>query len=348
MKAVENTFALLATRALGAWVMISIHLFIGGALALGQQPNKVSEPDFTYKGTGKKVTTTSTEKSMYGDVTTVTVEIFDSDGVRREFYDTQTDVKTSRITYRADAFYDCHGVITSEKTVRYSSITGDEISFNEKRYKDGNLIYGYEWEIDEKGKKVTKKFNAKTRKYEEAALATTPSDEVGAPERDTNFCSKPFYPNEVVGFFSFIREDSSPRFNTYGGGASYTRFINSSIGLTADFNANFRTQNAVDLSKISVLGGVTVLPFDGAKTTDKVTFSTHSLFGASHFKSDAGAISFTDNAFTMKLGGVVDVNVTDNFFIRPVQIDYAPTFFGDNTQHNVQFGFGAGFRFGRK
>jgi hypothetical protein len=39
------------------------------------------------------------------------------------------------------------------------------------------------------------------------------------------------------------------------------------------------------------------------------------------------------------------VNVNKRFFVRPVQIDYAPTFFGGNTQHNVQFGFGGGFRF---
>ena len=49
----------------------------------------------------------------------------------------------------------------------------------------------------------------------------------------------------------------------------------------------------------------------------------------------------------MKLGAAVDVNVTNNFFIRPIQFDYAPTFFGGNTQNNFQFGFGAGVRFGK-
>ena len=152
-------------------------------------------------------------------------------------------------------------------------------------------------------------------------------------------------PNEITLTFSFIREDSDPRFNTYGFNGSYTHYVNPTVGLTGDFNGHFKTEGGVDLSKYSVLGGVTVVPFEGAKTTDKVTVSTHALFGISHFKADSGISRFTDNAFTMKLGGAVDVNVNENFFIRPVQIDYAPAFFGNNTQHNVQFSFGAGFRF---
>jgi len=78
---------------------------------------------------------------------------------------------------------------------------------------------------------------------------------------------------------------------------------------------------------------------------DKVSFSAHALFGISHFSSSAGSVTSTDNAFTMKLGGALDVNVNNHFFIRVIQIDYAPTFFGGNTQNNFQVGFGAGFRF---
>jgi len=157
-----------------------------------------------------------------------------------------------------------------------------------------------------------------------------------------------FKRNEAVGLFAIIREDAQPkRFNTYGATVDYTRFLNPAIGITGDFNANFRTQNGADLKKVSFLGGVTIIPFPSAKTKDKVTVSTHALLGVSHFSSTAGSVSSTDNAFTMKLGAALDVSVTRNFFIRPIQFDYAPTFFGGNTQKNLQFGFGAGFRFGR-
>jgi hypothetical protein len=154
-------------------------------------------------------------------------------------------------------------------------------------------------------------------------------------------------PNEIVGGFSVIREDSEPEnFNTYGFQSSYTRYLNKTFGLTGDFSANFIERGGVDLSKYSVTGGVTVLPFPGANADDRVRLFTHALIGASFFKVDLGTNIFTDNASTMKLGGGLDVNVNNNFFIRPIQIDYAPTFFGDNTQHNVQFSFGAGVRFG--
>lgn len=151
--------------------------------------------------------------------------------------------------------------------------------------------------------------------------------------------------NEATILVNLIREDASPAFNTYGFNTGATHFFNSTFGVTGDFNANFKSEGDVDLKKISILGGLTFVPFEGVKRDDKVTISVHTLFGVSHFSSDNGTMHFTDNAFTMKLGGAVDVNVTPRFFIRPVQVDYAPTFFGQNTQHNFQFGAGAGFRF---
>lgn len=154
-----------------------------------------------------------------------------------------------------------------------------------------------------------------------------------------------FKANEINFNFSFIREDSDPRFNTYGFNGAYTYYFNPTVGVTSDVNAHFKNEGGVDLSKCSVLGGVTIVPFEGAKTTDKVTISLHSLFGVSHFSSDNGTTRFTDNAFTINLGGAVDVNLNEHVFIRVPQIDYAPTFFGGNTQHNYQVGFGVGFRF---
>ena len=166
-----------------------------------------------------------------------------------------------------------------------------------------------------------------------------------APE--TGEETESFKPNEIVGLFSLIREDSDPeRFNTYGFNFTYTYLITPRVGISGDLNAHFREQNGTDLSKTSVLGGFTFIPLETAETTDKVTFSTHALFGVAHFKADTGTFSFTDNAFTMKLGGALDINVNNNFFVRLAEVSYAPTFFDDST-HNVQFGFGAGFRFGR-
>src|SRR5205085_2108920 len=59
-----------------------------------------------------------------------------------------------------------------------------------------------------------------------------------------------FKRNEAIGLFAIIREDAQPkRFNTYGTTIDYTRYLKSTIGVTGDFNANFRTQNETGLSK---------------------------------------------------------------------------------------------------
>ena len=148
--------------------------------------------------------------------------------------------------------------------------------------------------------------------------------------------------DDTVQHYSRGRESA---FNTYGFNGSATHYFTPWFGVTGDFNANFKSEGTADLNKISALGGFTFVPLRGVRATDKVTVSLHSLFGVSHFSSDNGTTNFTDNAFTMKLGGAVDVNLNRNFFIRPVQIDYAPTFFGGNTQHIFQFSAGAGLRF---
>lgn len=151
--------------------------------------------------------------------------------------------------------------------------------------------------------------------------------------------------NDVVIALSVIRENSDPNFNTYGFDTSYTRYINKHYGFTFDLNANFRKRDNVDLSKYSVLGGVTILPLNGAMTTDKVTIFTHALFGGTHFKADSGAASFTENSFTMKVGGGLDINVNKHLFIRPFEVNYAPTRFGGVWQHNLQINSGIGLRF---
>src|SRR5205814_9384304 len=174
----------------------------------------------------------------------------------------------------------------------------------------------------------SKRYNSKTDKYEDVAFEAGPtSEEISTPPRDTTVCNA-CKANEIVGEGQLIREDTLNRFNNYGLAAEYSRFIGQSnipgfrrchVAVTGDFNANFRTINGADLTKTSILGGITFIPFGGALPYDKVTFSAHALFGISHFSSTAGSVSSTDNAFTIKLGGALDVNVNNHSFIRVFQ-----------------------------
>jgi len=88
-----------------------------------------------------------------------------------------------------------------------------------------------------------------------------------------------------------------------------------------------------------------VAPFKGVQTTDKVTISAQALFGVAHFTSDNGTVSPATTRSPCGWAGRWHVNVNQRFFVRPIAIDYAPTFFGGGTQNNVQFSFGGGVRF---
>jgi len=65
--------------------------------------------------------------------------------------------------------------------------------------------------------------------------------------------------------------------------------------------------------------------------------------------------SFKRNSFAMAMGGGLDVNLTDNFSIRAIKLDYLPVFVDDfdipgvsfdrRTQHNFRAGAGVLFRF---
>ena len=164
--------------------------------------------------------------------------------------------------------------------------------------------------------------------------------------------------NSVFLGFNITREDSKPdNFNTYSFDFSFTHnFVRDNtknsalphrVGVTADFDMNFRKLNGVDLTKTSVLGGATLrlLPTMN-DVVGKANITAHVLFGISHLTSSAGSVSTSDNSFTGKFGGALDVNATPRFFIRAIGIDYAPTHFNGSWQNNVQFTFGAGYRWG--
>jgi hypothetical protein len=303
-----------------------------------------TEPNAAYGEGGTKETFTTTTRETEGsNLTRVTVK--DSKKVIREKKETYTYPGQGKRKEEYDSKYDGNGKKTYTKITK-ASILGEETSYEELKYEKGKQVSGFWRYFDKDGKKHTKTWNPKTEGYEEIALNTGPtSEEISAPPTDTT-ASDNFQPNEIFGGFSLIREDSEPEnFNTYGFQSSYTRNLNKTFGITGDFSANFIERGGVDLSKTSFLGGVNFLPFPGANGDDQVRVFTHALFGVSDFKADSGTASFTDNAFTMKFGGGLDINVNQHFFIRPFEFDYNPTRFGGVWQHNMQINSGLGLRF---
>ena len=365
MKNQTRDFARLTTRVICAGLLLCAWPLLDNTSIFGQTISRTQYDDDTYGPHGIK-----TIEIREGPVAEISVteftppagtkiqekrtEIEDPNEVLREEHLTTTDLVTKKTTRQLDEYYDCKGKETYVKDVRYDAF-GNEIYREEERYKDGKQTSGHIMKVDAKGKKTNEEYDSKTGKY--GSVAFEGSSEISTPERDTSVCPVNTYANQIVGGFNLIREDSNPdNFNTYGANLSFTHFFErdntknsafSRVGVTADFNVNFRKLEGVDLTKTSVLGGVTFRPFPSmGDAVGKANITAQFLFGVSHLTSSVGSVSVSDNSFTMKLGGALDVNVTPHFFIRPIGVDYAPTFFGGNTQNNVQFTFGAGVRFG--
>lgn len=255
----------------------------------------------------------------------------------------ESTTKEEKITEEEN--YDCDGELIS-KSRRVEDSSGLGTYYRVEKYKKGVLYAGIVMETDINGKSSYKSFNSKTQKYED-----NPNGDLRRfnPMSNLRLCQDKdidFKPNEIVGGFSLIREDSEPEdFNTYGFQSSYTRYLNKTVGLTGDFSANFRQLGGVDLTKTSLMGGATVLPFSGANGDDRVRFFTRAIFGVAHLKADFGTASFTDQAFAAQLTGGLDINLNDHLFVRPIEAGFAPTHFNGQWQGNRVYRFGFGLRF---
>jgi len=109
----------------------------------------------------------------------------------------------------------------------------------------------------------------------------------------------------------------------------------------------------------------TLLPMFGPqfkKHSGKFQPFGEALFGAAHSNEfaqilqDEGIInkSSTNNAFAMEFGGGLDIPLTPNIQVRPVEVDYLLTRFGVNgttytgSQNNFKYSVGVNFEFGGK
>ena len=319
--------------------------------------DKKTEADKTYgtddKGkTGKK--TTGTEKVSdkdEGEYTEIFIKVYDPRGTLRETHLTKIYVNEGKRKEEFSHYYDCNGLTSMDRAIHYD-ILGNEEYFFEMRFiaegegKGSRVVSGFIREIDSNGKKHIKRFNSKTREFEEVALNTTPESNEINFEPDKSTCPVSYMANEIGISFTLIREDSQPDpFNTLGGSFSYTRFLSGVFGLTGDIDATFKSQTGQDLSKYTFLAGVTVLPFPDNGNTDNLSIFAHALAGESSLINKYGSSKFTDHAFTLDLGAGLMVNLNKNFGIG-FNADYMHTNFGNEPQNDFKVSVGAALKIG--
>ena len=133
--------------------------------------------------------------------------------------------------------------------------------------------------------------------------------------------------------------------------ADGTYYFAKLIGVTGDFQINWHTfpvgqiaEPSVDAHALSFHAGPRVKFRMG-----KVEPFAHGLFGFTHVSGTGAGVNQSDTAFSLKLGGGLDVGVARHFALRLGEFNYYLTKFGVNSEvnfngqgHQNNFTFSAG------
>lgn len=170
---------------------------------------------------------------------------------------------------------------------------------------------------------------------------------------------------EVTGNYSYMRfnpenSDIIAPFSLNGGGASGVFFFNHWIGIKAEFEGyadSTRNLKATGQPISANLFTYNVGPEIKFRTQHFEPF-VDAMFGGAHSNATVNVCNATDcvgspsnNAFDFILGGGIDIPVTKHIAIRPAEVDYVLTRFGNafttgnNNQSNLRFQAGIQFRF---
>ena len=156
---------------------------------------------------------------------------------------------------------------------------------------------------------------------------------------------------DIFGGYSLVRVNpgnGASGINNNGWESTATFNITDRIGLAADVNGSYKSENGADNKMYTFMGGPEIRFANG-----KVTPFAHGLFGMAHDSVTANILgvstSVSDNALATALGGGLDLRASDTISIRVGQFDYLMTRFGSQTQNNIRVSFGISFhpKFGR-
>ena len=123
------------------------------------------------------------------------------------------------------------------------------------------------------------------------------------------------------------------------------------VGLVGDYSFHRKsfddfvgtTGVSVDVDLHTLMGGVELK--DNTKETKVKPFG-RVLAGFQHVRANVNGVTGfdeSDNGFSAAVGGGVDFRVSPRVDIRAVQLEYNPTRFGGETQHNFRVGVGVIF-----
>lgn len=131
--------------------------------------------------------------------------------------------------------------------------------------------------------------------------------------------------------------------------AEFNQNIHRNVGIVTSFTASFDNTGYADINSGRVFNAK-VQRYDlmiGPRYNwrhSKVTPFAHALFGITHMRANfddrLSPNRKADTAFAMALGGGLDIHASEHIDIRPIMVDWVPTFFNGKRQDNWRAGAG--------
>ena len=155
---------------------------------------------------------------------------------------------------------------------------------------------------------------------------------------------------EIFGGYQFLHANTGVSglsgFNLNGWNTSATGFFTKNLGVTADFGGSYGTPSilgvGVKTNFYSFLFGPTVR----FPNSSRLTPFFHGLFGVGRISGSAlGTGLGSDTGFAWAAGGGIDANLSRNFSIRAVQLDFLQSRVMSATQNNFRLSTGIVLRF---
>jgi hypothetical protein len=163
-----------------------------------------------------------------------------------------------------------------------------------------------------------------------------------------------FFDADGRALFGTSRVDFSSEDKNFNGfTAEFNQNVTRHIGIVTSFTANFNNTGYADINS-GRLFDASVQRYDlmiGPRynwRTENVTPFAHALFGFSHMRANFDNTLVPERrsttAFAMAFGGGLDVHAGEHIDLRPIMIEYIPTFFHGEHQNNIRAGAGIKFK----
>ena len=311
---------------------LSCALVLVCLLAIASRASAQEKPDSTYGSGGSKAESTVTHDDGTVEKTTTWR---DKDGTVREQF-TEVKTKDGDVTETHD-WFNQFGMKIAEDVGKYDKSDHCTYWREEDYLDDGVLDAGDIWEDDANGRRVHKKYNRETEKYDAVGYIRFDFLRVVPGFKKPVLLERTFFIGAAIVF-----EDSGQRFATYGVEGSYTHPLNREIGIMADAQWTRGMQDEVTWTKLQFLAGLVFCE----QAHDRLSLAPHILAGLARVTPDYGEPAGTGtatNAFALAAGVDLGVRLNRRSDLL-IRADYNPTFSG-GTQNNVRLTAGARFLF---